>query len=305
MDIQGCGGGMEIRVLKYFLAVASAGSITGAAKSLYLTQPTLTRQMKELEEELGHKLLVRGKHKVSLTREGMLLRLRAEEIMDLVGKTAAEFNAIGKTVSGEVFIGAGESFVMKYIVEVIREMRMEHKQIRFHLYTGNFEDVAAKMERGVLDFGVFVQPADISKYFSLPLPEKDLWGVLMRSDCALAQKEEVELEDLRGLPLIQSRKIAGAHGVRSAFGEWFGGELDKLQVAATYNLIFNAAQLVKAGVGYAICLDKRQRIPEEDELCFRPLKPRLESEVDIVWPKARRFSPATELFLERLQEKLG
>lgn len=296
---------MEIRVLKYFLAVASAGSITGAANSLYLTQPTLTRQMKELEEELGHKLLVRGKHKVSLTREGMLLRLRAEEILNLVEKTEAEFHAMGKTVSGEVFIGAGESFVMKYIVEVMREVRAEHDQIRFHIYTGNFEDVAAKLERGVLDFGVFVQPADISKYFSIALPEKDIWGVLMRKDSPLAAREAIELADLRDLPLIQSRKITGPHGVRSALGKWFGGELENLRVAATYNLIFNAAQMVKAGVGYAICLDKRRRIPEDDELCFRPLKPRMESEVDIVWPKARLFSAAAELFLERLQEKLG
>ena len=296
---------MELRVLKYFLTVAREGSITGAANSLHLTQPTLTRQIQELEKELGQKLFVRGKYKVTLTPEGMILRNRAQEIVDLVEKTEAEFQAISDTISGDVYIGGGESDCMKHIAEIIKEIQTEYPAIKFHLFSGNAEDVTEKLDKGLLDFGVLIQPVDLSKYDNLPLPDKDIWGVVMRKDSPLAEKEYIELEDLRGLPLINSRQAMRKTSSRNEFIEWFRGEFENLNTVATINLVYNAAVMVKAGVGYAITLDKLVNTSEESELCFRPLKPKLESGLDIVWKKYRVFSPAAKIFLDKLKDCFG
>ena len=296
---------MELRVLKYFLTIAREGSITGAANSLHLTQPTLTCQIQELEKELGQKLLVRGKYKVTLTPEGMILRKRAQEIVDMVEKTEAEFQAITDTISGEVYIGGGESDCMKYIAEIIKEIQADYPDIKFHISSGNAEDVTEKLDKGLLDFGVLIQPVDLSKYDNLPLPDKDVWGVIMRKDSTLAKKNYIELEDLKGLPLINSRQAMRKTSSKNEFIEWFKGEFENLNTVATINLVYNAAVMVKAGIGYAITLDKLVDTSEESELCFRPLKPRLESGLDIVWKKYQVFSPAAKLFLDKLYEKFG
>ena len=169
---------MELRVLKYFLTVAREGSITGAANSLHLTQPTLTRQIQELERELGQKLLVRGKYKVTLTPEGMILRKRAQEIVDMVEKTEAEFQAITDTISGEIYIGAGETNGIKAVADVANELRKKYPQITFNFHSGNAEDIMERLDKGLLDFGLIIQPADISRYDSITLPNKDIWGVI-------------------------------------------------------------------------------------------------------------------------------
>ena len=296
---------MELRVLKYFLTVAREGSITGAANSLHLTQPTLTRQIQELERELGQKLLVRGKYKVTLTPEGMILRKRAQEIVDMVEKTEAEFQAITDTISGEIYIGGGESDCMKHIAEIIKEIQADYPDIKFHISSGNAEDVTEKLDKGLLDFGVLIQPVDLSKYDNLPLPDKDVWGVVMRKDSPLAKKDYVELEDLKGLPLINSRQAMRKTSSKNEFIEWFHGEFENMNTVATINLVYNAAVMVKAGIGYAITLDKLVDTSSESELCFRPLKPRLESGLDIVWKKYQVFSPAAKLFLDKLHEKFG
>lgn len=296
---------MKIRVLKYFLAVAAEGSITRAAHFLKLTQPTLTRQLQELEDELGHKLLVRGKYRVSLTHEGMMLRIRAEEILDLLEKTEAEFKTIGQAVSGEVNIGCGESCVMLGVAKIIQEIRKQHPHIRFNLYTGNFEDVIEKLDQGILDFGVIIQPAEIAKYANLCLPERDVWGVILRRDSPLAAKSGITLKDLTGVPLIQTRKAAIFRGRDNDFISWFGPELDRLNVVATYNLIFNAALMVEAGIGCALSLDKLITLPNDGPLCFRPLQPRLESEVDLVWQHSRVLSEAAQIFLDRVKSSLA
>ena len=296
---------MELRVLKYFLTVAREGSITGAANSLHLTQPTLTRQIQELERELGQKLLVRGKYKVTLTPEGMILRKRAQEIVDMVEKTEAEFQAITDTISGEVYIGGGESDCMKYIAEIIKEIQADYPDIKFHISSGNAEDVTEKLDKGLLDFGVLIQPVDLSKYDNLPLPDKDVWGVIMRKNSPLAKKDYVELEDLKGLPLINSRQAMRKTSSKNEFIEWFHGEFENMNTVATINLVYNAAVMVKAGIGYAITLDKLVDTSSESDLCFRPLKPRLESGLDIVWKKYQVFSPAAKLFLDKLHEKFG
>ena len=296
---------MEIRVLKYFLAVAREGSITGAANSLHLTQPTLTRQLQELERELKQKLLIRGKYKVTLTPEGMMLRKRAEEIVEMVEKTEAEFQSISDTVSGDIYIGGGESDCMKYIAEVIKDIQADYPEIKFHLHSGNAEDVTEKLDRGLLDFGVLIQPVDLAKYDNITLPGKDVWGVVMRKDSPLATKDFVELDDLYGLPLINSRQAMRKTASKNEFIEWFQGEFESLNTVATINLVYNAAIMVKAGIGYAITLDKLVDVSEKSELCFRPLKPKLESSLDIVWKKYQVFSPAAALFLNNLKEKFS
>lgn len=294
---------MEIRVLKYFLAVAREGSITRAANSLHLTQPTLTRQLQELEKELKQKLLIRGKYKVTLTPEGLRLRKRAEEIIEMVEKTEAEFQSINDIIGGDIYIGGGESDCMKYIAEVIKKVQTDYPDIKFHIHSGNAEDVTEKLDKGLLDFGVLIQPVDLAKYDNITLPEKDVWGVVMRKDSLLAKKEFVELKDLYGLPLINSRQAMRKTSSKNEFIEWFQGEFENLRTVGTINLVYNAAVMVKVGIGYAITLDKLVDVSEKSELCFRPLSPRLESGLDIVWKKSQVFSPAAALFLEKLKEK--
>lgn len=296
---------MELRVLKYFLAVAREGSITGAANSLHLTQPTLTRQLQDLEKELKQKLLIRGKYKVTLTPEGMILRKRAEEIVDMVEKTEAEFLSISETVSGDIYIGGGESDSMKYIAEIIKEIQNDYPDIKFHIYSGNAADVVEKLDKGLLDFGILIQPVDVLKYDHITLPEKDRWGVIMRKDSPLAKKKYIELKDLENIPLLNSRQAMRKTSSKNEFIEWFHGKLEDLNTVATFNLVYNAAVMVKAGIGFAITLDKLVDISNESELCFSPLKPKLESGLDIVWKKYQMFSPAAKLFLDKLQEKFA
>lgn len=293
---------MEIRVLRYFLAVARKGSITAAANYLHLTQPTLSRQLKDLEEELGQTLLIRKSHRVTLTPEGMLLRKRAEEIIAMVDKTKSEFVSLGNTVSGNVYIGGGETRVMKEIATVIRDIQTAFPAIHFHLYSGNAQDVTERLDKGLLDFGVLIQPADLSRYQSLQLKGKDQWGVLMPKDSPLAAKKAIKKEDLLDLPLICSRQAIRRHINGNAFSHWFGEDFERLNIVSTFNLIYNAALLVEAGAGYAISLDGLTDTSRDSALCFRPLSPRLESRLAIVWKKDQVFSPAAQLFLDRITD---
>lgn len=293
---------MEIRVLRYFLAVAREGSITAAANYLHLTQPTLSRQLKDLEEELGQTLLIRKSHRVTLTPEGMLLRKRAEEIIAMVDKTQSEFVSLGNTVSGNVYIGGGETRVMKEIATVIRDIQTAFPAIHFHLYSGNAEDVTERLDKGLLDFGVLIQPADLSRYQSLQLKGKDQWGVLMPKDSPLAAKKAIKKEDLLDIPLICSRQAIRRHINGNAFSHWFGEDFERLNIVSTFNLIYNAALLVEAGAGYAISLDGLTDTSRDSALCFRPLSPRLESRLAIVWKKDQVFSPAAQLFLDRITD---
>lgn len=296
---------MEIRVLKYFLAIAREGSITGAANSLHLTQPTLTRQIQELERELNQKLLIRGKYKVTLTPEGMILRKRAQEIIEMVEKTEAEFQALSDTISGDIYIGCGETDSMKYIADVIKEIQTEYPNIKFHIHSGNAEDVTEKLDRGLLDFGLLIQPIDLSKYDNITMPEKDVWGVIIRKDNPLAKKQNIQLNDLINLPILASRQMSEKYSADSGFLDWFGDKFGELKISATYNLVYNAAIMVKAGIGIAVTLDKLVDTTSlNSELCFRPLEPKLESGLDIVWKKYQVFSPAAKIFLEKLQTKL-
>ena len=239
---------MEIRVLRYFLAVAREGNIAGAAAFLHLTQPTLSRQIRDLEEELGQTLLVRKSHGVALTAEGVLFRKRAEEILSMVDKTEAEFASMGEVVSGDIYIGGGETQAVRLIADIAREVRARHPGVRYHLFSGNAEDVTERLDKGLIDFGILIQPADISKYDYLNLPVKDRWGVVMRKDSPLARVEAVRRGDLLGVPLICSRQALLQGRTGNKYGEWFGDDFEKMDVAATFNLVYNACRMVEAGI---------------------------------------------------------
>ena len=296
---------MEIRVLRYFLAIAREGSITNAANFLHVTQPTLSRQIRDLEEELGQKLFTRGSHNMTLTAEGMILRKRAEEIISMVDKTEAEFNSMENVIGGDIYIGGGETEAIRLVAEIAQDIRKDHPGIHYHLYSGNAQDVTERLDKGLLDFGILIQPADISKYDYLNIPAKDIWGVLMRKDCPLAKKDVILKEDLLSVPLICSRQAILKEQPENEFAQWFGDDFDKLDIVTTFNLVYNAAIMVEAGIGYAITIDKIANTSESSNLCFRPLEPRLDSGLNIIWKKYQLFSSATELFLNKLRERFG
>ena len=296
---------MELRVLRYFLTIAREGSITNAANVLHVTQPTLSRQIHDLEEELGQRLFVRGSRNMSLTAEGMILRKRAEEIISMVDKTEAEFHSMSNVVSGDIYIGGGETEAVKMIAQIVCELRTAYPEIHYHLYSGNAEDVTERLDKGLLDFGLLIQPADISKYDYLNIPAKDTWGVIMRKDSSLAEKETIRKEDLLNVPLICSRQVISEERHRNEFAEWFGEDFDKLDIVTTFNLVYNAAIMVEAGVGYAITIDKIANTTESSSLCFRPLRPQLDSGLNVIWKKDQVFSAAAALFFKKLREHFG
>lgn len=296
---------MELRVLRYFLAVAREGSMTGASRTLHVTQPTLSRQLQDLEDELGRQLFIRGSHSLTLTAEGMLLRKRAEEILEMVHKTESEFSSMGETIAGDIYIGGGETEAMRQIARLTREIRRDYPEVRFHIFSGNAEDVTERLDKGILDFGLLIQPVDILKYDSINLPDKVTWGVVMRKDSPLAKKQVVTQQDLLDLPLICSRQVVQRLGQRNEYSDWFAETGERLNIVATYNLIYNAALMVEEGVGYAIALNRLVNTTSHSRLCFRPLKPGVKSGMNLVWKKYQVFSSAAELFLERAREKFG
>lgn len=291
---------MDIRVLKYFVTAAREGSITGAANFLHVTQPTLSRQLKELEEELGKKLFTRGSYNIKLTDEGMLLRQRAEDILDMVDKTRAEFLSLDDMTGGDVHIGAAETHAMRHIARMLCALRKRHPNIRYHLYSGNYQEATEKLDRGLLDFCLLVEPVDLVKYNHVSLPAKDAWGVIMRKDSPLAAKKNIGVKDIADLPLICSRQA-----MLHELAKWFGEAIDRLKIVATYNLAFNPSILVDEGFGYLISFDKLINTGAESNLAFRPLRPKLESGLCIAWKKHQAFSPAQKVFLKELQSRFA
>ena len=292
---------MEFRILRYFLAVARESGFSRAAQVLNVTQPTLSRQIKELEEELGQPLFDRTAHAVTLTPAGVILRKRAEEILDMVGKTKAAFSS-SATVSGDVYIGGGETKGMQLIASVIADLRHDFPDIHFHLHSGNAEDVTERLDKGLLDFAILIQPTDLSRYDFFTLPVKDSWGVLLNKSTSLAQRKSLSAADLIGLPLLCSRQLLQKRKTDVLFKRLFGADFEKMNIVATYNLLFNAALLAEQNVGGVLCLDGLVNTMAVENIVFRPLFPTVESGLDIVWKKSQTFSPAAALFLKRLRE---
>lgn len=296
---------MELRVLHYFLAVAREQSISAAAESLHLSQPTLSTQLKDLEYELGKQLLIRGtkgSRKVLLTEEGMILRKRAEEIFELVRKTENEITVSDSSIEGEVIIGAGESDIFRLIAKCAGELNSEYPGIHFSVLSGNADFVLEQLNKGLIDFGLVYSTVDTSKFESIPVKEKDTFGVLMRKDSELADNEFIEPSDLYDKPLIVSRQ-EGKYN--DAMIRWLNRDIKKLNIIATYNLIFNASIMVDEGLGYAICFDKLVNTSGDSSLCFKPMKPAMEISANIVWKRYQVFSKPAEKFLEKLKKNIG
>lgn len=291
---------MELRVLKYFLAVAREENITKAAEFLHITQPTLSRQLMQLEEELNAQLFIRGKNRIVLTDEGMLLRRRAEEIVDLANKTEKEFLEQDNLVTGEIFIGGGETNAMHILARIIKKFKEEYPQIKYQFYSGNADDIKERLDKGLIDIGLLTEPVDIEKYEFVRLEQKEVWGILAPKDSKLAAKEYATPQDLLKLPLLSTRRTI----VQNEIANWFGQDYEQLDIIATYNLIYNAAIMVEEGIGYAICLEKLVNINDETKIRFIPFYPPLLTGTVIVWKKHQIFSPATARFIEKIKHSL-
>ena len=292
---------MELRVLQYFLAVAREQSILRAAESLHLSQPTLSTQIKNMDEELGKQLLIRGtkgSRKITLTEEGMLLKKRAEEILELVRKTESEITLSDSIIMGDIYIGTGETDAIRLLAKAAKELQNTYPGIHYHISSGNAEFVVEQLDKGLIDFGIVFGQVDQTRYNSLKMPTKDIWGVLMRRDSALAQKETIAPEDLWDKPLI----ISHQRNQGKELSAWMKRDISKLNVVATYNLLFNASLLVDEGLGYAIGFNKIINITENSSLCFRPLQPNIEIEMSLVWKKYQIFTKAAEQFIKKIEE---
>lgn len=290
---------MEIRVLRYFLEIAREGNMTRAAEYLHVSQPTLSKQMKELETELGKKLFRRSSSSVSLTSEGMLLRKRAEDILDMVDKTTDEFSALDDITGGEVHIGCAESHQIKYLARVIKEFKENYPLFRYHISSGNTEQVTERLDKGLFDFAVIVEPPDLSKYNYIEVPEVNIWGVVMKKDSPLAQNDQIHIEDLLGLPLICSLQA-----MREDIPRWCGEKVDMLNLSGSINLFYNGSVFVKEGLGYMLTFNGLASTGVDSELCFRPLEPVLETKMYVIWKKYQVFTPIAELLIKKLKTDL-
>lgn len=290
---------MEIRELKYFLAVAREENITKAADFLFISQPSLTRQIQNMEKEVGQPLFVRAGRKMVLTEAGLLLRKRAEEIVDLYDKAEHEWLNLDSEISGDVFIGGGETFGITILMDAISEMRKTHPNIKIHIHSGDMADVSDRLDKGLIDFGLMMQPADLSKYENIRLPYVDRWGLLMHKDHPLSNKDYITPDDIKGIPIMQSR-----HSLpKSQITEWYKS-VDGINVVGTYNLLNNAAFAAREKIACVLCIDKLINTTNS-ELVFRPLYPAVEVRLDLVWKKYQVFSKSAQIFLQFLKEKLN
>ena len=295
IEVGGANNIMEIRVLKYFLMVAREENITKAAALLHLTQPTLSRQLMQLEAELGVKLFHRSKHSIILTEDGMLLKRRAQEIISLSDKTVQELSHKEDVLSGEIAIGCGETKNMLFLSEQIRKFRQKYPLVQFSIHSAIADDIKERIEKGILDIGLLMEPVDVGKYEFIRMPQKEKWGILVRKDSELAAKESINPKDLTNVPLIMVKREL----VKNELASWFGDYYEGLQIAATYNLILNAASMVERGVGVALCFDLGASFYED--LCFIPLAPTLETGSVLVWKKNQTLGAATSQFMRYLR----
>ncbi len=285
---------MEIRVLKYFLAVVREESITKAAEVLHITQPTLSRQLTQLEEEIGVKLFDRGTRKIILTDAGMLLRRRAEEIIALTDKTVQELLTQEEQVEGVISIGGGELGAMEQIAELCGTFREKYPRVRFDFYTATADVVKEQIERGNIDIGVLLEPVSMEKFEYIRFAGKERWVVLMRKDDPLAQNETICAEQLESLPLVLPRRL----NVQGELANWFGERFEHLNIAYTGNLTTNVALLVQKGCGYAIVVEGSLPFGERTEVVSRPLSPPLTASVVFAWKREQPMSTAARKFIE-------
>lgn len=281
---------MELRVLNYFLAVAREENITKAAQMLHISQPTLSRQMMQLEEELGVKLFARSNHNIVLTEDGLLLKRRAQELIALADKTKRDFINKDAELSGEVAIGSGEFRSTRELAKIMVAFQKKHPLVQFRIYSGNADNIQDYIERGHLDLGVMGEPVDIRKYEFVSMPVREKWGVLVRRDSELSGKKQVQVEDLLNIPLVTA-----SSDLQGELAAWFGDSRDKVKIAATGNLLYNEAMLVENGMGAVLCI---QLNCAYENLCFIPLYPAIEMRTALVWKKDAIFPSATAAFID-------
>ena len=286
---------MELRVLRYFLLTAREENITRAAELLHVTQPTLSRQLMQLERELGTKLFCRGQHSITLTDDGMLLKRRAQELVDLAEKTEREFIKSEGSLTGELSIGSGETLSMHTLSQWIASFRAEYPLVRYDLYSATADEVKDRMEKGILDMGLLVEPVDVSKYEFIRIPCRERWGLLTQENSPLAGRDFVTPEDLTHTPLL----IAKRNLVQEELRGWFGGQFESMEIIGTYNLIYNAAVMVKNGVASALTTEHDRAY---EGLRFIPLRPALERCSVLVWKKHQTYSPAAARFFAHVQK---
>ncbi|RKJ39760.1 LysR family transcriptional regulator [Acutalibacter sp. 1XD8-33] len=289
---------MELRVLQYFLAVTREQNILRAAESLNLSQPTLSRQIRDMEAELGKQLFIRGSRSITLTEEGMILRKRAEEIMELVKKAEDEIALAEEPVSGDITVGAGETDGLRVLVRAIQALREEWSGVHFHVVSGDKCSVIEQLDGGLIDFGVVFGDFDKIKYEYIQIPCPEHYGVLMRRDDPLAGQESIDPKQLWDKPLILSRQAMCDQDTK----EWLGRDQKKLNVVGTFNLLYNGSLMVEEGMGYALSFDKIINTSGDSKLCFRPLSRQNDSPMFMLWKKYQVFTKAAEKFLVKLRE---
>lgn len=287
---------MELRVLNCFLAIAREENITRASQMLHISQPALSRQMMQLEEELGVRLFTRSNHSIVLTEEGLILKRRAQELISLADRTKREFLQKKTELAGEITVGSGEFLSTGALAGLMTEFRKKHPLVQFRIYSGNADNIQDYIGRGHLDLGVIGEPVDIRKYEFVSMPVKECWGILVRTDSGLAQKEEIRPEDLLGTPLITSSR-----DFHRELADWFGDLYDRMEIAATGNLLYNEAMLVESGMGAALCIRLNSAY---ENLRFIPLAPAVETRTALIWKKDSIFSPATAAFIDAAREYL-
>lgn len=290
---------IELRLLKYFLEAAHEGSITRAADKLHITQPSLSRQIAGLEEELGKKLYIRTNYGIRLTEEGLLLKKRAEEMTELEDKIISELS--GDEIHGTVYIGAGETAGIKRIAGVLKEIRSKYPGINYRMISGDAEDVSDKLDRGLIDFGLFVGKVNLKKYDCIALPDSDSWGVIVRRDDDLALRDYISPDDFKGRELLFSHQAK----VQGEFSKWLGYPVDELDIAGTHNLAYNASVMVREGLGVLVTIEGIVNVNDESELKFVPLRPEIKAGLAVAWKIDNVFSKSAKIFLESLRASVS
>ncbi len=289
---------MELRTMRYFLAVAREENMTRAAELLHVTQPTLSKQLKALEDELGKKLFTRHSFSIQLTEEGVLLRKRAEDLIKMADKITTEFLALDDVLGGDVYFGLAESYQIRYLAATIRRFKESYPGLHYHITSGDTEQVTEKLDKGIIDFAVLAQEPNTAKYHYLEFPAADLWGIVMPKDCKLAQKNAISIDDLIGLPLFCSEQ-----GWNHDISKWSGNRMDKLHLEGSFRLSYNGSLFVRERLGYLLTFEHLIDTSPESGLVFRPLTPKLETKIYLIWKKYQIFTPIAERLLEKLKSE--
>ena len=287
---------MEIRTLRYFLAVAREENMTRAAEQLHLTQPTLSKALKALEEELGKKLFTRHSFSIRLTDEGVLLRSRAEDLVSMADKITREFVTLDDITGGDIYLGLAESYQIRTLARAIKEFRGQYPDLRYHITSGDTEQVTEKLDQGLLDFSVLAEMPDAAKYDSLVFPRADVWGLVFPADDPLAAKKAVTADDLMGLPLFCSEQ-----SWQKDIPRWCGDRMRDLRLEGSFRLSYNGSMFAREGLGYLLTFDRLIDTSPASGLVFRPLSPKLENRLYLIWKKYQSLSPIAERFLQHVQ----